>query len=118
MTTGDFLDQHRAALDEKIIRVIYKSKKFAKIVYAVHNVHVTIEVQLKEIPTDTYDWLNESARFIYGRYNNDANRVEKLYALIAQRWPDSDVIVSELTSDGSGTTTHFSTSYLSQVTKV
>jgi len=118
MTNDDFLDQHRAALDERIIRVVHKSKKFAKILYAVHNVHVTIEVQLKEIPADTYDLLNESARFIYSRYSNDTNRVEKLYALIAQRWPDSDVIVSELTGDGSGTTTHFSTSYLSQVTKV
>lgn len=118
MTNADFLDQHRAALDERIIRVIHKSKKFAKIVHTAHNVYVTIEVELKEIPADIYDWLNESARFIYGRFGTDVNRVEKLYAVIAQRWPDSDVVVSELTSDGSGTTTHFSTSYPSQVTKV
>lgn len=118
MTTGDFLDQQRAALDEKIIRVIHKSKKFAKVVYAVHNVHVTVEVQLKDIPDDTYDWLTEAVKFVYSRYSSDATRVEKLYAVIAQRWPDSDVVVNELSSDGSGTTTHFSTSYPSQITKV
>jgi len=118
MTNADFLDQHRAALDERIIRVISRSKKFAKVVYAVHNVHVTIEVQTKEVSGDTYDWLNESVKFIYSRHSSDPDRVEKLYAVIAQRWPDSDVIISEFTGDGSGTTTHFSTSYPSQVTKV
>lgn len=110
--------QRQTALNEKIVRAINRSKKFAKVLHVLHNTNITVEVRLNEISGEDIDWIRETTRFVYARYANELNRIEHLYAALAQKWPDADMVLSELTSDGSGTTTHFSASYPSQVNKI
>lgn len=102
--------QRHQALAEKITKVVQNSKKFAKVIYATHDVHITVEVELHHPSEQEYNSIREAVTFAYNRWGTDPGRVENLYATLALIWPDSMVVISELDNVGSGTTTYFNQS--------
>lgn len=110
--------QQQAALTDKIVRIVNRSKRFAKIQYNVDNKTITVEIQTDNLLEEVIEWCKETIKLIYIKYANDTNRIQNLYAALAYKFSDSSIVISETGSDGSGYTVYFDTIYPSQVIKV
>lgn len=118
MMTGDTYSQHDYAIHERHLRIVDRAKKFAKVIQSVHNANIVVEVETSDAGRETFNWIHETIRFVYLRWPEDVDRVTKLYIALAQKFTDANMVISEVDSDGNGTTTHFNTTYPSQVIKI
>lgn len=111
-------NQRQAALEEKIVRVVNRSKKFAIVTHVVDNTVVVVQIQTRKPVQEIAEWCKETIKLIYNKYKDDDARIENLYAALAYQFGDANIIISETNSDGSGSTVHFETTYPSQVITV
>lgn len=120
MMTAEHYDQHAIALNERIVRIINRSKKFAICSMDVDNIRVVVEVQVPpgSDETSTMDWVRTTIKYVYNNHRLDSGRLNNLYAAIAYKFIDMDVKITELDSGGNGTTVHFNSTHPSQVIKI
>lgn len=103
----DSTPQRIAALNQRILARINMSKTFVKLKVEVYDVSVSVEIEGTDTSVETIRTIRDTVELTYKRYFADAARVKKLYAALAYSYPDSTIVISEVNSDGSGTTTHF-----------
>lgn len=120
MTTDDYYNQHNTALNERIVRIINRSKKFVICSVNVDNIRVVVEVQAQPGTNNSEitEWVQTTVKYVYSTYKNDEGRINNLYAAIAYKFIDMDIKITELDSGGSGTTVHFNSTHPSQVIKI
>lgn len=106
--------QRQQALADKILSVVAGSKKYAKVLHATSDLHVSVEVELRNPTEADYNTIREAIKFSYAKWGGAEGRVEHLYATLAHIWPDNGIIITECDNVGSGTTTHFNPNSPSQ----
>lgn len=99
--------QRQQAITDKIVRAVRSSKKFitAHIVEAGRN--ITVEVAHESPSTSDYLLINETVKFALGKWGNTTGWVENLYAALAYKWPEHEIVIREIDHVGNGSTTYF-----------
>lgn len=106
--TVDVSSQHLLAVTDKIIYRIHHAVYYVRATVQVSGGRVEIELEVHDqLDNSITAWLKETIALIYNKYGSDPDRIIKLYAAVANRFTENKISISEVDSDGCGTTVHF-----------
>lgn len=106
--TVDISNQHLLAVTDKIIYRIHHAVYYVRAAVKVSGGTVSVELEVNGQLNDSITtWLKETIALVYNKYGSDPDRIIKLYAAVANRFTDNKISISEVDSDGCGTTVHF-----------
>lgn len=106
--------QRQQAITEKIVKTVRSSKKFITVVYPGTSNNIKVDVEL-DYPADSdYIFVVEAIKFSLEKWGNSSGWTENLYATLAYKWNNKDIVIYETDNAGNGTTTHFYGSRSSQ----